>query len=60
MEKIVKKNPITVYMKNWIYQIANNEQDKQQRGIMKAKDQMIGITVFFSDIRQPNKEREDR
>jgi hypothetical protein len=55
-----QKNPIAVYMENTIDEIANNKQDKQQYRIVKAKDQMIGVTVFFPDIRQPNEEGEHR
>lgn len=32
--------------------MTNNKQDKQQRRTVEAKNQMIGITIFFSDIRQ--------
>ena len=47
------KNPIDIQFKCQIYQIANNEQDKKQRRIMKTKDKMIGISIFFSDVHQP-------
>jgi len=53
------EDPTAVHIENGIYQITNNEQDKQERRNVKTKDQMIGIIVFYSDIRQPNEERED-
>ncbi|MCJ7466227.1 MAG: hypothetical protein MUO53_05985 [Maribacter sp.] len=33
---------------------------KNKRYIVKAKDEMIGISIFFSDVRMPNEQRENR
>ena len=52
--------PTTFCLENGVDQEAYNEQDKQQRLIVKAKDKMIGIIVFFPDVYHPNEDREER
>src|SRR5690606_23283359 len=54
------KDTRTANIENGVQYQAKDEQDKQQRLIVKAEDQMIGVGIFFPDVHQPNEDGEHR
>ena len=53
-----QKNPRAIYIEYGIQCKAKDEQDKQERLIVKTKNKMIGVGIIFSDVYQPNEDCE--